>query len=306
MIDTSIYSTASSKVRPLSSVDEVRFNTGRENTVIKPSKPDLEPHYNSKESEIIPTAIIFARMMDNMQQYVQSTAEPAMLRYEQVGKNITKKSEELRKVENQLLDTKKTIETWESRTRIANYTLNAVTTLAGVGLAASGDLWTGGSLIVSGAGGAVSSLMSSYGWNPTLTAAVSLLSGLVGIVGGVGSAARQLYNYGPAAFIGALDTNSQFTKYIGLAGSLAAGIASTLSGYSNIEKNNQLSTLSQFDAFHTQKTTERQLLEPKLTAAATSHQGTAKNMAKACKAIVSTQNRFTRDAMRMLTADFPA
>lgn len=274
-------------------------------SVIKPSKPTLEPHFDSKEDKIIPPAIIFSRMMDKMQEYAQSTAEPAELRHAQVGKNINKISEDITKVQDQLIDTKKDIETWESRSRLASYVLNGVTAMTGVGLVMAGDAWTGGSLIVSGVGGTASGLMSSYGWNPTFTGAVALVSGLVGIVGGVGSGARQLYNYGPRALLNTL-THPTFEKSLELAGSLASFISTTVYGYSNIKKNENLSTLSQFDAMHTMKTTERQLLEPKLTSAATSHQGTAKSMSKACSQIVKAQNRFTRDAMRVLTADFPA
>jgi hypothetical protein len=272
----------------------------------KMEKPSLEsPEAYQKKVDVLPSAIIFAHMIDNMQRYAQSTAEPAQLRHAQVGKKIQKVSEDIKQVEHNILDTKKNIETWESRHRIANYLLNGVTTLTGVGLVAAGDLWTGGSLIVSGLGGAASSLMDSFGFNSTLTSAISFVSGLVGVVGGIGSAAYQLYNYGPMAFLSKL-TDNKVSGCLQLAGSLASVVASGISGYADIEKQNNLSTLSEYDSMHTQKTTERQLLEPKLSSATTSHQGAAKNIAKACRTIVHAQTRFTRDAMRMLTADFPA
>jgi hypothetical protein len=280
-----------------SRVEEARLHT-------KPSKPQIEPHFHTK-SEIVPTAIIFANMLDNMQRYAQSTAEPAELRHAQVGKNIQKISNDLKDVEHKILDTKQNIATWESRTRISNYVLNGVTAITGIGLVAAGDLWTGGSLIVSGVGSAASTLMSSYGWDPTLTSAISIVSGLVGVVGGIGSIAKQLYSYGPLAFLDKL-TSPSFSSALQFAGSLASLASTAFTGYAQVERNTHASTLSQYEAGHTQKTTQRQLLEPKLASATTSHQGTAKNMAKACRAIVSAQTRFTRDAMRQLTADFPA
>lgn len=300
-------------VQPASRIDDVNLRTHQDfatrytdtlqslkGTEVT-TKPTLEP---TLPQEHISPAIVFARMMDTIQKYVKTTAMTAELKHEQVGRKIQKAEAQLRNVQKQALEAKQASATWNTRHMVANCVLNGVTTLTGVGLAAAGDPWTGGSLIVSGVGSTASELMKYYNWNSTLTAATSIVSGVVGLFGGLGSGIGHLVR-NPTLFMKNLTTGSVPT-ILGAIGSVTSLISTGLSGYSMVERNKTNTFLSELEALHTQTDTSLRLLQQKYSSAATGFQGTTKSFSGLFKTIAKTHNRYTRDCMRMLTADFPA
>jgi|GEM_PF-1623853 len=271
--------------------------TDREET----TKPNLD-------SELPPSqqtpAEIFARMMDNAQKYIKSTSETAELKHDQVGRKIRAQEKNLRELQKQTLEARKSIETWETRHMVANCILNGVTTLTGVGLTLAGNPWTGGSLIASGVGSTASELMKHYKWNSTLTAATSIVSGLIGVVGGVGSGIVSLIR-SPTTFASQL-TSGTLSTILQATGVVTSLVSNGLSGYSMIEKNNTSAMLSDLESAQTKADSSLRLLQQKYGSATMAFQGTVKNFSGLFKTIAKTHNRYTRDCMRMLTADFPA
>ncbi len=271
--------------------------------ITKITQPSLDKDASLNKE---PANLIFARMMDKMQTYVNSTEEPTILKQAQVGNKITETNKQLRKEQEKIVDTQKAIETWDFRKTVANQVMNGVSVLAGGGLILAGDYWTGGSLMVSGVGNAASDLMRYLEWNPTLTAATSLVSGIVGVVGGLGGSVANLYyrNFtNPQQLQLAWNSLGYWCNAAATATGLIGGV---VSGTASIASNSNMNLLGQLEALQSQTSSSLRLLQEKYTSATTAFQGTAKNFSDLFRNIAKAQSRYTRDVMRMLTADFPA
>lgn len=292
------------QLRPKSSPVSDRYVDTLESmkdSAVTTTKPALEATLSSTN---VSPGVIFARLMDTIQKYVNSTSATAELKHEQVGRKIQKTEEKLRQVQKDTLEAHKSTETWNTRHMIANCVLNGVTTLTGIGLTVAGNPWTGGSLIVSGVGSTASELMNYYGWNSSLTAATSIISGVIGIFGGLGSGLAQLAR-NPTLFMNSLTSGSLSTA-LQVAGSVTSLLATGLSGYAMVERSKTEVLLAELEAVHTQVDTSLRTLQQKYSGATTAFQGSVKNFSGLFKTIAKTHNRYTKDCMRMLTAEFPA
>ena len=271
--------------------------------ITKTTTPSLD---RDSSLEVAPANLIFARMLDKMQSYVNSAEEPTKLKQTQVGNKITKTKQQLRKEQEKIVDTQKTIETWDFRKTVANQVMNGVSVFAGGGLILAGDYWTGGSLVASGVGNAASDLMRYLEWNPTLTAATSVVSGIIGVVGGLGGSVANLYyrNFNNPQ---GLDLAWNQLAYWCEAAATATGIiGGAVSGTASVVSNSNMDLLGQLEALQSQTSSSLRLLQDKYTSATTAFQGTAKNFSDLFRNITKAQSRYTRDVMRMVTAEFPA
>ncbi|MBM3191816.1 MAG: hypothetical protein FJZ63_04110 [Chlamydiae bacterium] len=267
----------------------------------KISKPILERELSSKAPQHV-----FYRLVTNMQAYVESVEEPTVLRQNQVGEKITTTKKELRHSQEKIANTEKTIETWDFRKKVAQQVLNGVSVISGIGLIATGNPWTGGSLVVSGLGNAASDFMRYMGWNPTLTAATSLVSSVIGVVGGLGGSLVNIYNHfggSSQALAGAWKSLSYWTNLTAAATGLIGG---AVAGGSAVASYRNKDMLSQLEALQSQTSSSLKLLQEKYMSASTGFQNTAKNFSDVFKNIARAQSRYTRDVMRMVTAEFPA
>lgn len=270
---------------PQSTVESTR------DSYIKHSKPKLV--HPDTPSATIPPAVIFANLMNTMQNYVKSTADTAELRLDQVGRKINASNKELRDAQMGMMDSKKAAETWETRGVIANALINCATTITGISLVAMGDYWTGGSLIASGVGGVASSVMQYYKCNSMLTGAISVVSGLIGVVGGIAFGGRSLYG-NPRAPAGST---------LSILGSLTSLIGSSFSAYTSIKQQEHLSVLSAFNALQTKADTALKLLQEKYGSATTAFQGKTKSFSELFTTIAKAQKRYT-STFRVVTAAF--
>lgn len=249
-------------------------------------------------------AEIFAGMFDKMQNYVMQTAEPAELKQDYMINKVTKHKQELRRAEKALLDTKSTVATWEGRKKIANYLCNAVSILTGMGLMASGQALAGGSLIASGVGSSISEILQRFSFNSTVTSSISIASGLVGLVGGLGSIGYGLLK-NPGNVVQALNSNA-LSSFFQKAGALTSFFSNGISLYSSSKKNEGLKKTSELEALHTKIDTALRSLDQKLSGAFTSFQGKAKDFSQIFKTIARAQRSYVERAMRVFTADFRA
>lgn len=266
-----------------------------------PSKPILPEHL---VASVTPQALIFSKMFDQMQQYVTESSEPAELKQDYMGRKITENKKALRQAEKAILDTQGSVKTWEGRKKIASYLCNAVTILTGMGLVASGQAVAGGSLIASGTGSTLSDILQRYGCNSTVTSALSIASGIVGLAGGLGSLGWGLIT-NPRNTVQALNSGA-LGSFFQKAGALTSFFGNGASLYASAEKNKGLKKTSELAALHTKIDTALRSLDQKLSGAYTSFQGKAKDFSQIFKSISRAQSRYIRDAMRVFTADFPA
>jgi len=293
------------ELKPLIHAQDSRFRAEithkNEETNFTPSKPTLEADFTpSKEA----SPIIFARMIDTMQDYIISNGEPAELKQDSIGGKISKTKQNLRHAEKQILDTKRSKKTWESRQRICNYVTNSISILAGAGLITSGQIVPGGSLVFSGIGGISSNLMQGFECNSKLIAATSIVSSLVGLVGGLGGGLYSLFSK-PSQTMAALKSQN-LASFFQSAATLSSFFTNGFSFYTSMQKNTNLEKLSQLEALHTKTDTTLKTYEQKLKGAGTSFQSLTKNFVGSIKQISKANSRYTRDVMRVLTADFPA
>ena len=265
------------------------------------TKPVLTPSFCA--ADVTPAPIVCARLMDSLQDYILSTAEPAELKQEYVGSKMSKTKQALRQNEKSILESKKAIEGWEWKKKIAYYIFNGASLLAGVGLCASGQIGAGGSLIASSVGTMSASALSSYGCNSTLTGALSVASSVVGVFGFLGFGAYNLIKQ-PQAIAAAIQQGS-FSSFVGAASAITSFTANGFTHLSTIKKNENLNHLSQLEALHTKSDTFLRTLDQKHSAAASAFQSNAKNFSDGFKTISKAYTRYTRDVMRVLTAEFP-
>lgn len=280
---------------------KVETTPASSSTSFTPSKPALAAELTvSGRSQ----AEIFAGMFDKMQKYVIETAEPAELKQDYMINKVTKTKQELRKAEKALLDTQSTVNTWEGRKKIANYLCNAVSILTGLGLVASGQATAGGSLIASGVGSSASDILQRFGFNSTLTSSLSIASGVVGLVGGLGSIGYGLIKR-PGNVVQALNSNV-LSAFFQKAGMLTSFFSNGISLYAASKKNEGLKKTSELEALHTKTDTALRSLDQKLSGAFTSFQGKAKDFSQIFKSIARAQRSYIEKAMRVFTADFRA
>lgn len=262
------------------------------------SKPVLE---QTLPKNAYSPAFTFAKMMDNAQKYIQGTSVTAELKYNQVGRKISRQQESLRIIQQETLQAHKAQETWSTRQLIANCVLNSVTTLTGVGLTLAGNPIAGISMIASGVGSTASSLMGYYQWNSTLTAATSIVSGLIGVAGGLGSGIAGLVR-GPAALASQL-TSDKVVTALQAAGMVSSLVSNAVTGYSAIERNNTSALLSELEAAQTKADSSLRVLQQKYSGAAQSYQNSVKNLSPGLKSIAKANSRYAA-ALHGLTAEY--
>lgn len=265
------------------------------------SKPELSAHYNEKEAT--PAPIVCARLMDALKDYILSTSEPAELKQDHLGEKIVKTKKSLHKTQKEIVQSKKAIDTWQWRKNLAGYLFNGVSLLAGVGLCASGQVGAGGSLIASSAGSTLSQVLASMGCKESITGALSVASSLVGVFGTLGCGAYRLFTK-PTATLTAMQ-GSTFSSFLQGAEVITSFAANGFGHVANIKKNDNLEKCSQLEALHTRSDTLLKTLDQKHSGAATGFQSSAKNFSEGFRTISKAYSRYTRDAMRVLTADFP-
>ena len=173
-----------------------------------------------------------------------------------------------------------------------------------MGLVASGQSVAGGSLIASGVGASTSELLQRFGFNSTLTSAISIASGVVGLVGGLGSIGYNLFKR-PTQLVQSLNSDA-LSAFFQKAGMLTSFFSSSISLYASTKKNQGLKKTSELEALHTKTDTALRSLDQKLSGAFTSFQGKAKDFSQIFKTISRAQRSYIERAMRVFTADFRA
>lgn len=265
------------------------------------NKPTLDPHW-SPSAVALP--ILCAKLMDRIQSQILTSEEPAVLKSEHLGKKMADAQETLRKEQIKLLNTDERKKTWAYRQQIANFLFYGTHILAGGGLCASGQLIAGGSLIVSGTGNISSGILRYYGFDPTWTGALAMTSSAIGLVGSLGSGAYQVFS-NPQNLMHSLN-HPTFQGFLQTGVAATGLIASGVQGISSIEKHKAEASIGQIQALQTKTETFLKTTEQKHSSALSSFSSTANSFANLFKGINRSHSRFVRDAMRVLTAEYPA
>lgn len=285
----------SDKKLDIVSLEPKKSSEATSQEVFKPSKPHLA---ELDQTHVEPPSLIFSRMFDAMQDYISSISEAIIAKQHHIGSSIANKKQDLRAADQKVLGAKKSIETWDARKKLANYMFHGVSLLSGTALVCTGQTVAGSSMIVSSVGSAASEVMKSYNFNEKLTAATSIISGVIGIAGGLGTG---LYNLltSPQRVTATL-SSPIFKSITQWALPITTAVASGFNQFATIKKNENLENLSAIEALHTRSETALKSVQQKFSGSIKTFGSRTKDFSQEFKTILRAQSRY-RQVMREVT-----
>lgn len=172
---------------------------------------------------------------------------------------------------------------WERRKNVAQNFLNIAGVLLGGTAVVMGSPWTGGALLLGGLGSLAGTALDYFGFDPKITGGLSLASGVVSILGGIGSVAF------PSG--GLFQTISSLVT-------MSTGI---VSGAMSAYKNQLLSQSAEYQSKSTLLETQQKLLFEKIQGALTGFKGVVDSTTKTMKALAKAGKRYNRVVAKMIS-----
>ena len=247
-----------------------------EGTILKPTLDS--PSQRSKKPS---TVNLLYQMMERSHQVIRE--EDVNPKLDAVRTKIENISSGQHALDLKLKDETEKAMAWERRKNIAENFINIAGVLLGGTAIVMGSPWIGGALLLGGLGSLTSTALDYFGFNPKVTGGLSLASGVISLVGGIGSAA--FHQKGLFQTISSLVT-------------MSTGI---VSGAMSAYKNQLLSKSTEYQSKSTLLETQQKLLFEKIQGALTGYKGVVDSTTKTMKALAKAGKRYNRVVAKMIS-----